>query len=348
MALIFSDGFDYYNVGDVFRKWSQVTISQSSVASGFSRNSKGMGYDLGGDGARLHKDFSGIEKDYTFTIGAALKFNSYYNGDARSLFRMYLGDLVNGTQAVLDFRPLNKTIQVFRGESASLGLIPNVYNPASFNYFEWKMYKHATSGTCEVRVNGNILLSLTGQNTQQAGTLPYDWVFLYSNDVSPHTWVDDLYICNSSGTVNNGFLGNISIVTLYPNAIGDSNDFMPSGSPTNYQNVNERVLSTVGTGGFNWSSGIGMEDLYHFDNFDIPIANVKALVLNLMLNQSGQTLITTVPELKVNGTVYSGKNLTLSQSAILNYKNIWEINPDTSGIWTQADIEALQAGLKLT
>jgi hypothetical protein len=98
-----------------------------------------------------------------------------------------------------------------------------------FNYFEIKATIHDTTGSIELRINGVPALNLVNQDTRNAGTGVVNAIRIGgTNSFGPIWAMDDLYICNTSGSTNNDFLGDIRVDTLYPNADGTYSQWTPS------------------------------------------------------------------------------------------------------------------------
>ena len=55
---------------------------------------------------------------------------------------------------------------------------------------------------------------------------------------------DDLYVCDSAGSTNNGFLGDCRIDTIYPSGAGNYTQFTPS-TGSNYTCVDETAPNTT-------------------------------------------------------------------------------------------------------
>ena len=100
-----------------------------------------------------------------------------------------------------------------------------------FNYFEIKATIHDTTGSVEFRINGVTALNLVNQDTRNAGTGVVNAIRIGGiNSFGPIWAMDDFYVCNTSGTTNNDFLGDIRVDTLYPNADGAFSAWTPSAA----------------------------------------------------------------------------------------------------------------------
>ena len=111
-----------------------------------------------------------------------------------------------------------------------------------YHWFELKMTIDASSGALELRRNGVVLLSFSG-NTLGAATGDITRVQLRSmNQRSSNrvdVWLDDIVIADDLGGQNDGFLGDLRISTLVPTADTSQKDGSPSSSSDNFSRVDE-------------------------------------------------------------------------------------------------------------
>ena len=92
-----------------------------------------------------------------------------------------------------------------------------------WHYFEVKVVCHDTAGYYQVRIDGVTVLSGTNVDTR-AGA---DTRFVRFRMDEYYQYMDDIYICDTDGTANNDFLGQILVEAIFPNADGDNSDWTP-------------------------------------------------------------------------------------------------------------------------
>lgn len=104
----------------------------------------------------------------------------------------------------------------------------------TWNYIETKINFNDISGNIDVKVNENFVLTASGIGTTVSGndegidllTLRSIDGVLAQPDEYVYSSIDDLYICNTSGTNNNNdFLGVCLVDVAYPSASGTNNDY---------------------------------------------------------------------------------------------------------------------------
>ncbi len=136
---------------------------------------------------------------------------------------------------------------------------------------------------------------------------------------------------------------------LYPNAAGDltENDQQP-GSGNNWDKVDDPYTSPDDSSTYIYNTSTHVHyDLYGMTNV-VPSANdIVGIRLYYRIQGGGGGSGTVVPMVKVNGTIYYGTLQVAPSGSWTTYYSEWQINPDTSAPWTEADVDALEAGVGL-
>jgi hypothetical protein len=140
--------------------------------------------------------------------------------------------------------------------------------------------------------------------------------------------------------------------TLYPNGAGAQANCtrFPNTGEANWQNVDESVTDEDST--YNEASSTGwIADLYtltQISAFSSYTSGTLAWV-QAWMRAKGQLTPSTANasnHIRTGGAEYDA-TAVLTTTSYANYSNTWSINPQTSGAWTWADLNALQAGMNL-
>lgn len=340
MSLILTEGFED---GVQSSRWNYGAWNNPGDVA-YGRNGKGGNLQSGDN---LGYNIPVADQHDTLIIGFAKRTTAYHNSGSANYWGFYSDD---GATAHVRFQWAINTGQLscWYGPTAAgviYDFLPNVWY-----YVEFKARLHDTLGFVEVRVNGNVVFSVTGVDTKNGGTKTvFDhWRFSTSN-ISPvrrHTNIDDLYMMNGAGSVNNDFLGDIAIETLFPNGNGDSSDFVGSdgNSVDNYLLVDEAVPDYT-----DWVGGstVGAKDLYEMQN---PVRTsgpvFGAIITAFTVNgDSGPRSLRTIA--KKGSTVANGGSTALVTTPSIQ-RQVIEEDFDTGGQLTIADIQALQVGAEIT
>jgi hypothetical protein len=199
------------------------------------------------------------------------------------------------------------------------------------------------NGVIQVWYNGTQVINVSSLDTKNAGTgTNYDTLGLMSGPGSNFVYYDDLVVCNSSGSVNNGFLGDVQVLPRVVSGAGDRTQLTPYGSATNYLNVDELPRDGVD---YNGSATNGNADLYTMQ--DISAGSTIHAVQQVTYagkNEVGSKSIANIT--KVGGTEYPQTAQGIG-TAFQPYFNMYELNPATSAPWTVAEFNAAQFGAEV-
>ena len=338
MSLLWLDGFDTYGSssgsapspsGILSRKYAIVN-SESTFDIEDGRNT----------GKCLELVYSAYTRtpnlttNSTIIIGASIKFKALNcgvfttreSGTSGINLNMAEGDLI----VLRGSTPLAKT--------TGLGLALDTWY-----YIEFKIFVNDTTGTYEARVNGDNVLSDTNVDTKTTGNAYYNQVELrYSNSSDMHQ-IDDFYVCDGSGSLNNDFLGPITMKTIRPDGDSTANFTTSTPSANHYENVDDAVVDDDTS--YVESSTSGHRELYNYAAVS-GLDSIKGLALNLVANDGGNDeafkhLISS------NGTEESSSNNNINSSNYGTFLYASDSDPDTSSSWNTSAVNAAKFGSEL-
>lgn len=341
MALLFMDGFghiDNNNDDYPILKWNTFGADPST----YVKYDDTYGSD-GGWGLMLNANANSyvgkyVEDKSEIIIGFRLK-----HGTLSSISRFMRLMTVGSEQ--LDFQTLpNGSISVDR-DGTVIGLSSvGVINVNVWAYIEVRVVFSTTVGELEVLVNGTEVINETGLNTCAAGTEHIDEVRIHSSSVQ-NNYFDDLYICDTTGTENNDFLGDVSIKTLYPVADGTNSDFTPSTGVDNYATIDEPQL----TADTDWNIGSTIGDKDTFDMTTLAGDNTVMAVQVTAAVENTTTGTIAVRPMAISGSTPAeteGDDYILSQT-IKGAMHIFEKEPVDDVDWTVASVNSAEFGIKI-
>ena len=259
--------------------------------------------------------------------------------------------VANTPQLWIAFCP-NGVIKVYRGDPSGTLLANSA--PGSFQENEWfhceaKALIASSGGTLEVRINTVPVIQLTGANTQNTSVAYFDCIFLggyFSSNQTIHCSFDDLFVNDTTGSQNNTWLGNVRVKTQFMIANGATNNFTIGGSSpaaTHWQSVLNQLLDDTS---YEYDSTVSDIDLFTPDpNLNSPL--VHSLQVRMGLRQDDATQRVARAQLRIGSTVYSGVVDQYTNQTYTFYKERFQLNPATSVAFTGADVNGLQAGVKV-
>jgi hypothetical protein len=338
MALRFIDGFDYYTTADAGQKWA-VLASGGTVVNAGSRTGNGC-FKITSQSNGLCRTF---EQQDTWIAGFAINPAAAAVNTSFCSFR-YGSNLSPHVSLVM---AADGTVQARRGlgNGTLLGATTAKLSAGAWNYVEVKVYFHDTTGSVTINMDGSQALLLTNVDTLADSTYPGAtmFVFNYDNSTSSRTILyDDVYICDGTGTTNDSFLGNVKVTTLFPSANGTNSGFTPS-TGTDHSAVVDDI--TPDTSDYVSSPTPGAIDTWAYG--DMPGSpGIFGAQLNTLAGKDDAGIRAYCPVARTGGTEYEGNSNYIGMGGTFA-SQLYELNPATSAVWTGADINAAEFGVKV-
>jgi hypothetical protein len=332
--LEFLEGFDHYTNGTSppqAGKWDLGATPANHVAGRFGGLAARM------INANLSLRTGQLTNQATRVIGFAVRWLTSYGTNTNPFVRFD-----DGTTVQVDLRlTAGRNIEVTRNGTV-LGTSSNSILLDTWYYLQFKVTID-NSGSFEVRINDVNWVSASGVDTQNTANAYSNGVF-FSNTGYDY-YVDDLYILNSTGSVNNDFLGECRIHTVMPNGDGATTDFTPNAGITNYTQVDE--IPPDGDTTYVSSSTPGDIDQYDFADITTTgsIAGVQ-VVIDARKDDAGARQI--AESCRSGGVDYTGANtFTLSSDYFMGYRQIRELDPNTAAPWSVSGVNSAQFGVEV-
>lgn len=354
MALKFLEGFEQYQTGvDLTTLMPQM---RANDGYGWTYVSNTVGVRIvtspartvqtSGNGKALHLNMGNLAACMSLPsltdliLGAAV----YPAGpDACRIFSICRETGLSPSTGIRIVRNSDHSLSCIRNsDSVTLGTsAASVLSTASWSYIEVRVKLSATVGEVEVRVNGNStpVLNLSGVNTA-GGASSYTVLSLMSSN--PFTnYFDDLYVCDTTGTVNNTFLGPISVYTLRPS--GDASvQYNPTGAASNWDCVNDDFPDNDTT--YVSTSTTGAIDYYQLDNLPISPTSIPGVIVQGRTKMSDPGARSLKLRAKVSATSAAGAAKTLTQGNYTTDFSVFEKQPDGTSAWDTTSVNSLEAG----
>ena len=279
--------------------------------------------------------FSGSD---TLYFGFGFYIDAAPTNNNQDFFRVGSGD------SDISFRAqTNNSISVKRNGTTLETTGASIYNLNTWHYFEVFIFMANASGRVQILMDGVSIIDFTG-DTLNGSDDQMDFVQLRGQQ-SIDIYFDDFVVNNDLGGVNDGLPGIISLEPVFPDSAGDSTELARGGtdSGANWNQVDEQPSATAD---YVFDTVVDEFDLYNLADFTLPagaaIANVIVQGRMQIDSGSGSGRIM----LKAGTTESEGPTETLSPGWAL-FEITRDVNPDDSAAWAEADIDALQIGMKV-
>ena len=328
MSLVFIDSFDHYNSPPL--KWTTGGSSSIDLTGTASRTGIGCLAISG-----LFAPSLGISPIGSIIVGGA--YNTQQLGfDPIRLFNVgneLVQVLVNGDGSI-SIADITGT----RAQSAS-----GIVNTGTYNYIELKaIINSASSGTASVHLNGAAVPGLSNIAwTPNLGLTTFTNVTMVGPGNGLTCYVDDFYICNTLGSVNNDFLGPIRIYCEMPVANGTPLQWTPSTTLPNYEIVNvippNAAQNVIG-------AAVSHTDQYVYRDNDVPANSLVFGVQHVLCAQLASAGSRNLAS-DVGGNVGPSTALSTSQHMVITP---YDTNPTTGNPWSLTDLPGTQFGPTVT
>jgi hypothetical protein len=337
MALRFLDSFDHYN--DFTEKYNTV-ISAPTFVTGRFGNGAQMFSPSAGTGHALRKT---LDAQANWVIGAAYMLDKIPNGNV-AIFSCFDGAT---THAQLMINTSGQLVVTRAGTVLATGT--TVLSINVWYYLEFKVLI-ADAGTFDVHINGVDEAALNGSgDTRNAGNASANIIQFGPNAISNggnHTF-DDIYVCDTTGGVNDTFLGDLRVEALFPNGNGNSSQWVGSDadSTDNYLLVDETTDPNDDTD-YVESSTVGNKDTYAYTNLTTTSGTVYGVQVIPWARKTDAGTRSICSIARLSGTEVDSADKALS----VTYQYLPDCR-DTKpggGSWSISDVNSSEFGEKVT
>lgn len=340
MSLEWVDSFDGYSTAEIATRYSWNGLGSWSIAEGRNGTS-----GLSGVTAAANPVVKSLPAGATKIVGFALFVPALPAAD-RGLVAFY----EDSTRHINLRVTSTGTITAYR-HTTLLGTSSSAITAGVWQYLEVKCTIHDTAGYVEVRLNGSPILTLPPTpgtlDTRNGGTVgTINGLYLLSDGMVTVTsltaTIDDLVVMNTSGSVNNDFLGDVRVQARFPTDAGNYTQWTPV-SGANYTNVDENPPNDDTD--YVSSGTPGHIDTYQHEAISPLAATIHAVAVNLRVRKDDGGAREVRAKMRHGSTDANGATTAVPT----NYgyqQSIFEDVPGGTG-WTYGQVNDAEAGMEL-
>lgn len=330
MTLLHMDSFQ---LGDHAFRYAGVSLTRQTSSPRFT------------SGAHVQSSGSALAAK-TFTAASEIVSGIAFNTDSGAAQMSFWGD-TNATQHITVMYTSAGNIEVRRGNTggtllatASTGLV----HLTTWNYLEARVTINDSTGTVKIRMNGATtdLISFTGDTKNGGTNTTIDAVRVGGASQARFC---DWYILNTSGSLNNSWLGDVRIYPLAPTGNGNYSQFVGSdgNSTDNYLLVDEQPYSASDYVG---AATSGDRDTYAMTDLPSGVTAVYATQECSLALKSDAGAKTLKQSLRISGTDFETSATALGTSVGALY-SLRETNPNTTAAWTASEVNGTESGVRV-
>lgn len=339
MALKWVEGFESYSnlIGWVQYRYASFIAPSATFVSG-----RALGNALNFNGTALvTPTFSNLNE---YIVGFA--FRNVNLGISN--VSMPVVEFRDGTsqQITITFNPSTRVFAIWRGANATLLATGTfVLTTGAWYYIEARVVIDSAVGSAQVKVNTIADATYSGntQATANAYANTIAWKGPAAIGLGGAYQLDDMYINDATGTVNNSFLGDMKVEGV--NVI-DSGNYAQWGvnvpGTPNYQ-----AVQVLNDGLYISSNTAGQKDSYECSSLNFISSNIAGVSAVYWGRNTDSTVHAIQSLIRISVTDYVGSVIPIIDTAFKAYQEIWETDPSTLAAWTIPGVAAAEYGVNL-
>lgn len=324
-----AESFDNVTAADLLAKYQASQTSGMSFTTG--RTSNGVGLGTGNSSviavlpSGLTEIFIGVALKHDNVAGATNGHYTFQSAAASELFTIQT--------------TMSGALQVCSGTTGGTVLATSAAGLILSNTWfqvQVRIVVSTTVGVVTIYHNGVQVATATGLNTgstaiQRTGPIRRN---------NGNLVADDWYVNDSTGSYNNGFLGDVKIACVLPNADGTTNNWTATGAANRYQCVDETTRNDDTD--YVVSSTPGDVQLFGLQDITLT-GQVLAVVATVWARKDDAGTRTVKLRLKSGATSTDGPDTTMN----LTYQPLmktFDTDPNTGSPFTVANFNAAEVG----
>jgi len=356
MTILWMDGFDHYGAGtgtptdpgyvnmlagpySAFSRVDRIQVnttrprtgsySIACIDSGYVRRSLGSSHNTAGFGFALYMESlpsasNALGVRYTdASNNEVCIFSIQTNGSFGLGYTNLYGDYVSYAS--------HTTPEVTSGTWNYIEVLPNL-----------------SAGTFQVHVNGALVWSATGIiYTSVHGSVSLDQLqFGCFGNVGGTYYFDDVVCWDTAGTINNTFIGDRRVATLFPDGDTSTANWHLNGASSGYQCINQAVPD----GDTTYLSALSTDSLPESSTFtvqDLPgtVGYVTAIQTYTSVKKTDTGTATVAVDM-VSGS-YTATGTTKPVTVDYQYQQqIFETDPATGTLWTPSGVNSARVSVR--
>jgi hypothetical protein len=342
MALLLVEGFD----DGLYTKRGYVGAG-GAVDAAYGRNGKGV--RLGDNySAGFIVGTAGFTSDATIILGANVYIAATSPANAY-IFGLHSASYSSTSSygCVVRYDEVNKRLFVSDVTGTINTAAVNSVLIGAWYHIELKVTANNTTGSWELRVDGDTYLSAINRDTSRL-SIPDPYIMFVGSstlDIDA-AYCDDVHICDSTGSFNNDFLGISKVVTLLPNGNGNSSVMVGSdgNSVDNYLLVDNNAAIPPAVTEYVGGATEGDKDTYAMEDL-AGTPTVHGVVTSIYATKSDVGAKYMRPVIRSGGTDYPGTSKALPTTpAYISQDEAWEVDPATSTTWLYGGVNSAEVG----
>jgi hypothetical protein len=155
-------------------------------------------------------------------------------------------------------------------------------------------------------------------------------------------WLDNIYVLDTTGSVNNDILGPIRVDNLLPDGAGNYTNMTRSDTGlANFEHVDDQ--DPDGDTTYVYAETEGTKDTYTANDTASSDEVIAGVIGNVIARKEDAGAKFVRPIVRIGSTDYNGDSTALTESYALA-KHVWDESPATATTWTSSEIDGMEIG----
>jgi len=346
MACVWIEGFEtHLNASQQARKYASV--------SGSTISQPGRVFGTAGGPLSWVAVTPSFGTDNTMIVGFGFRFNAHSTLLNTGSQGLYFERGVD-EQAHVEFESTSGLGVRFHIKRGATTIATSSYTDfAVWHYVEVKLVlRTGVNGSYELRINGVTDISGSGVDLADSGVDGADiHAWRFSANVSTILRLDDMYVLNGTGAVNNDFLSPSIVEGKVPNANGTTIQWTNNGTGDSFTSVDDafdQAPDDVGAGGTVGSDTNGQKDTYNFEDLTQITGTIHAVQLGIQLGMAAAGTRTVKTKYRDPSTTEAdGDSHVVNSTTFDEFTQVFQENPVSAAPWDVADIDGGQFGMEV-
>lgn len=212
-----------------------------------------------------------------------------------------------------------------------------------WHYLEFKVLISDTVGTVDIELDGTNILTLTSQDTKNGTTTTVgSFQLSQATNSAIQRYLDNLYLCDGSGSKNNDFLGEVRVRTILPDTDTATIDWTAQGAGSHFSEVDD-----FHDGDTTYIHSATVTDVDRMTMVAIPTAATVVGVQTVALARKDNVDPRSIRTLVKSGATTSNDSTVVLGDSYDNIINMREDDPNTAATWTAANVNLLEIGVEV-
>jgi hypothetical protein len=154
--------------------------------------------------------------------------------------------------------------------------------------------------------------------------------------------MDDLYICDGSGTANNDFLGQMRVRTLWPDSEVQA-QWTPTPQGSNLPRISDATPDD--DTGYVTADAAGLKDIYGVENLPASVATISGLRVSYRMRKQDAAAAQARCLLQSGSDTGYGQN-DAPDTSYRYFSALFPTDPATNAAWTPSGVNAVVLGFE--